>query len=290
MKSYVIVTDSTADLPAEMVASLGVKVAPLGFSFGDEHYLNYPDHRDLGIKEFYARLRNGEISTTTLVNAATFTEYFEPILESGEDILYIGFSSELSGTYSSGLVAAKELKEKYPDAKIECVDTLSASVGEGLLVYHAVMQKRAGKSLEEVKQWLLDNRLKVCQWITVDDLNHLKRGGRISTVSATLGSALGVKPLIHMDNEGRLIPMEKVRGRKKAIQALLDHMETSIVNPEDQMVFISHGDCPEDAEMLASMIKEKLKVKDVFCGYMGPVIGAHTGHGALAVFYMGSER
>ena len=290
MKNYVIVTDSTADLPAEMVASLGVKVAPLGFSFGDEHYLNYPDHRDLGIKEFYARLRNGEISTTTLVNAATFTEYFEPILESGEDILYIGFSSELSGTYSSGLVAAKELKEKYPDAKIECVDTLSASVGEGLLVYHAVMQKRAGKSLEEVKQWLLDNRLKVCQWITVDDLNHLKRGGRISAVSATLGSALGVKPLIHVDNEGRLIPVGNIRGRKKAIQALYERMEATVVNPEVQTIFISHADCLEDAESLAAIIKEKLNVKEVICGDMGPVIGSHTGQGALALFFMGTER
>lgn len=290
MRNYVIVTDSTADLPAEMIEALGVKVAPLGFGFENENYLNYPDHRELSIKEFYDRIRKGERSTTTLVNVATFEEYFEPILQAGEDILYIGFSSELSGTYSSGVKAAEGLREKYSDAKIECVDTLSASMGEGLLVHHAIMQKRAGKSLDEVKEWLLDNRLHMCQWVTVDDLNHLKRGGRISAVSATLGSALGVKPLIHVDNEGRLIPVGNIRGRKKAIQALYERMEATVVNPEVQTIFISHADCLEDAESLAAIIKEKLNVKEVICGDMGPVIGSHTGQGALALFFMGTER
>jgi DegV family protein with EDD domain len=224
MKDYSIITESTSDLSQDMVDELGIRVIPMAFSFGSESYLNYPDFRELDIHKFYERIKNGERSTTALVNANTFKEYFEPILQSGNDILYIGFSSGLSGTFASSLIAAEESRQKYPDAKIVCIDTLAASMGEGLLVYYAAKLKQEGKSIDEVSQWVLDKRLNLCQWFTVDDLNHLKRGGRVSTMAATLGSALNVKPILHTDNEGHLIPVHKVRGRRKSIIALFEHM------------------------------------------------------------------
>ncbi len=290
MRNYVIVTESTADLPAYMIDELGIKVIPMGFGFENESYLNYPDHRELDIKEFYSRVKNGERSTTTLINVKTFEEYFEPILQAGEDILYVGFSSGLSGTFNSSIIAAEGLREKYTDSKIECIDTLAASMGEGLLVYHAAMKKREGMDIDGVKNWLLDNRLHMCHWVTVDDLNHLKRGGRINAMTATLGTALNVKPIIHVDDEGHLIPVGNVRGRKKSIQTLFEHMEATSIRPENQVVFISHADSQEDTEYLASLIKEKLNVKDVIYNYIGPVVGSHTGQGAIALFFIGTER
>lgn len=290
MKNYVIVTDSTSDLPVNIIEEYGIIVAPLGFGFETDNYLNYPDHRQLSIKDFYARLKNGERSTTTLVNAKTFEEYIEPIMQEGNDVLYLGFSSPLSGTYGSSLTARDELLEKYTDARMECIDTLSASMGEGLLVYYAAKMKQEGKSLDEVKQWVLDTRLHLCHWFTVDDLNHLKRGGRINAMTATIGTALGVKPILHVDNEGHLVPDSNVRGRKKSIHALLEHMEATCIDPEKHSVFISHADCLEDAEYLGNLIKEKLHVKEVLINHIGPVIGSHTGQGALALFFFGRER
>lgn len=290
MKNYVIVTESTTDLPPHLVKEMGITVIPMVFGFENETYLNYPDNREMDIHEFYDRIKKGERSTTALVNSKTFEEYFEPILQAGEDILYIGFSSGLSGTFSSSLIAAEDLRQKYPEATIVCIDTLAASMGEGLLVYYAAKLKEQGQTMDQVSQWLLDNRLYLCQWFTVDDLNHLKRGGRISAMTATLGTALNVKPILHVDNEGHLIPVNKVRGRKKSIMALLDHMEKLCTKPEDQTVFISHADCLEDTEHLAALIKERLKVKEVVLNFMGPVIGSHTGQGAISLFFMGKER
>jgi len=290
MKNYVIVTESTADLNVNTIDEYEIKVIPMSFGFEDENYLNYPDHRQLDIKDFYGRVKNGERSTTTLVNAKTFEEYFEPILQSGNDILYMGFSSGLSGTFASSLIAAEELKEKYKDSKIECVDTLAASMGEGLLVYFAAKKKREGLSIDELKQWLLDNRLNLCHWFTVDDLNHLKRGGRVSAISAAIGTALNVKPVLHVDNEGRLIPIEKVRGRKKSLIALADRMLETCTNPEEQTIFIGHGDAIEDAEYLAQLIKERMNVKDFVINPIGPVIGSHSGPGTIALFFFGTER
>lgn len=290
MKNYVIVTESTTDLPPDLVNELGITLIPMAFGFENESYLNYPDNRELDIHKFYERVKNGERSTTALVNSKTFEEYFEPILKSGDNILYIGFSSGLSGTYSSSLIAAEELKQKYPDSQIVCIDTLAASMGEGLLVYYAAKLKSEGQSIEQVSQWLLDNRLNLCQWFTVDDLNHLKRGGRISAMTATIGSALNVKPILHVDNEGHLVAVHNIRGRKKSINALFEHMEELCTNPEEQTVFISHADCLEDTEYLANLIKEKLNVKEVILNFIGPVIGSHTGQGAIALFFMGRER
>lgn len=290
MKNYVIVTDSTSDLPISIIEEFGIKVIPLGFSFENENYLNYPDHRQLSLTDFYNKIKNGERATTTLVNTAAFMEIFETIINEGSNILYIGFSSALSGTFGSSTIAAEELKEKYTDAEIICIDSLSASMGEGMLVYYAAKMKQEGKSLNEVSQWVLDNRLNLCHWFTVDDLNHLKRGGRISAMTATLGTALNVKPILHVDNEGHLSPQSKVRGRKKSIHALFEEMEKSCVNPEENSVFISHGDCIEEAEYLGNLIKEKLNVKEVIIDYVGPVIGSHTGQGVLALFYFGTAR
>lgn len=290
MKNYVIATDSTADLPVNIIEEFGITVVPLGFGFENENYLNYPDHREHGINEFYERIKKGEKSTTTLVNAKTFEKYFEPLLNGGNDILYLGFSSELSGTYASSLTAREELLERYADAKIECIDTLAASMGEGLLVYCAAKKKQEGCSIDELKQWILDNRLHLCHWFTVDDLNHLKRGGRINAMTATIGTALGVKPILHVDNGGHLVPDSNVRGRKKSIHALLEHMESTCTNPQENSVFISHADCLEDAEYLADLIKEKLNVKEIVINHIGPVVGSHTGQGALALFFFGTER
>lgn len=290
MKNYVIFTESTTDLPAYMVEELGIEVIPMTFGFDNETYLNYPDHRELDILEFYERIKNGERSTTTLINSMTFIEYFEPILKRGDDILYIGFSSGLSGTYESSLLAAEQLTEKYKDSKILCVDTKAASMGEGLLVYSAAKKKEEGLDIEQLYQWVMDNKLKLCHWVTVDDLNHLKRGGRISAVTATLGSALNVKPIIHVDDDGHLIPVANIRGRKKSIHELLDRMVETCTNPEEQIIFISHADCFDDVDYLASLIKDKLHVKDVILNYMGPVIGSHTGQGAIALFFFGTHR
>mgnify|MGYP000914500441 FL=1 len=290
MKNYVIVTESTTDLTQDLVNELGITIIPMVFGFENESYLNYPDNREMDIHKFYERVKAGERSTTALINSKTFEEYFEPILKSGDDILYIGFSSGLSGTYNSSLIAAEELKQKYPDSKIVCIDTLAASMGEGLLVYHAVKLKQQGKNIEQVSQWLMDNRLKLNHWFTVDDLNHLRRGGRISAMTATIGSALNVKPILHVDNEGHLIPVHNVRGRKKSINALLEHMEELSINPQEQTIFISHANCLEDAENLANLVRKKLKIKKIILNFIGPVIGSHTGQGAIALFFIGKER
>ena len=290
MKNYVIVTESTSDLTQDLVNELGITIIPMVFGFENESYLNYPDNSEMDIHKFYERVKDGERSTTALINSKTFEEYFEPILRSGDDILYIGFSSGLSGTYNSSLIAAEELKQKYPDSKIICIDTLAASMGEGLLVYYAAKLKQQGQNIEQVSQWLMDNKLKLNHWFTVDDLNHLRRGGRISAMTATIGSALNVKPILHVDNEGYLIPVHNVRGRKKSINALLEHMEELSVNLQEQTIFISHANCLEDAENLANLVKKKLKVKEIKLNFIGPVIGSHTGQGALALFFIGRER
>lgn len=291
MKDYVIFTDSTTDLPASLAAELGIKVIPLGFSFENENYLNYLDHRQLDIHKFYERIQKGEKSTTTLINTSVFIENFEPELKEGKDILYIAFSSALSGTYQASVTAAEELKEKYSDSKIICVDTLAASMGEGLLVYTAAKKKAEENiNIDELHQWILDNRLNLCHWFTVDDLNHLKRGGRVSAVSATVGTVLNIKPILHVNDEGRLIPESNVRGRKKSIHTLFDKMEETCVDPENQTVFISHANALEDAEYLANLIKDKLHVKDVILNFIGPVVGSHTGQGAVALFFFGKER
>ena len=224
------------------------------------------------------------------MNYQTFLDTFTPILESGRDILYLAFSSGLSGTYNGSVIAANDLMEKYPGSKVISVDTLAASVGEGLLVYTAAKKREEGLSLDELAQWVTDNRLHLCHWFTVDDLNHLKRGGRISPAVAIIGTALGIKPVMHVDDEGHLIPVSKVRGRRKSLDALVEHMAETCDKPESQTIFIGHGDSKEDAEYVAKLVRQKFKVKNIILNYIGPVIGSHSGPGTLALFFFGTHR
>lgn len=290
MKNYVIVTETTSDISDKMAKDLGVTMIPMDLELEGKSYTHYADEREISIESFYDVLRKGGKSVTSLINTDTFLSTFRPILEEGNDILYIAFSSGLSGTYNSSLIARDELLEEYPDAKIICVDTKAASAGEGLMVYSAVKKKEEGLTIDELNEWMENNILKLCHWFTVDDLNHLKRGGRVSAISATIGTALNIKPILHVDDEGHLIPMEKVRGRKKSLVALYEHMEETVVNPKEQVAFISHGDALEDAEFLANMIKEKLQVKEVVISKIGPVIGTHSGPGTIALFFFGTSR
>lgn len=287
--SYQIVTDSSADLAPKQVEEYGLEVIPLTLTLEGKDYKNYPDGREIGFQEFYNILRGGKMSITSQVNTEAFKEYFEELLKKG-DILYLGFSSGLSGTVNSGRIAAEELKEKYPDKKIIVVDTLAASLGQGLLVDYACRMQREGKTIEEVAKWVEDNKLRLAHWFTVDDLNHLKRGGRVSGAAAFFGTMLNIKPVLHVDDEGHLIPMEKVRGRNASLDALVDHMVKTGENLEEQVIFISHGDCLKDAEYVAEQARKRCHVKDVKINYVGPVIGSHSGPGTMALFFLAKNR
>ena len=289
MAEYVIFTDSTTDLTPELVAEMDVQVLPMRFMLDGKEYRNYPDNRELSPKEFYDKLRAGSMSTTSQINSVAFIEAFTPVLEAGKDILYVAFSSGLSGTYQSACLAAEDLREQFPERTIECVDTLQASMGEGLVAYAAAMLKKDGMPLTELAAWLRENVQRFCAWFTVDDLMFLKRGGRLSGVAAVAGTLLGIKPVLHVDPDGHLIAMEKVRGRKASLDGLVRHFETSAENHADQTVFISHGDCLEDCQYVADKIKA-FGVKRICIGTIGPVIGAHSGPGTVALFFTGSPR
>ena len=280
MRDYIIITDSACDLSPKMVEELGVGVIPLEFQLKGKSYFNYPDEREISTKEFYRIVREGESATTSQVTVHRYTDYFEEVLKHGRDVLYIAFSSGLSGSCNSAKVAAQELQAKYPDNRVEVVDSLCASLGQGLYVYHAV----------QVIQWLEENKLNLCHWFTVDDLNHLKRGGRVSPATAFFGTMLNIKPVLHVDDEGHLIPMGKVRGRKASLDALVDHMAQTAINPKEQVIFISHGDSEADAKYVADQVKAKFKSKEIYINPIGPVIGAHSGPGTMALFFLGSKR
>lgn len=288
MSEYRIFTDSACDIPPETLEEWGVGYRWLTYTFDGEYkqYSNY----DLPYPEFYDRVRKGGVARTSAVNADAFLSGFEPILQSGEDILYIGFSSGLSSTYDAACIAAKELLGKYPERKIRCVDTRGASAGFGLLLYMAVEKKKEGASLEESEKYILDNRFHLCHWFTVEDLIYLKRGGRISAATAIVGNILNFKPVLHMDDAGHLINMYKVRGRKNSLVALADKYGELALDPAGGTVFISHGDCLEDAQKLADMLRERFAVKVERIVYVGPVIGAHSGPGTIALFFLGRER
>lgn len=290
MGEYVILTDSSADLSAELVAELGVEVLPLSFTMEDKTYYNWPDNRDIDPGDFYARLRGGAMATTSAVNVADYTETIEPMLKAGKDVLVLAFSSGLSATCHSAQIAAEELMEQYPNRKVYVVDTLCASLGQGLLVWYAAQQKKQGKSIEEVRDWTEAHKLNLCHWFTVDDLHFLKRGGRISAATAVLGTMLSIKPVMHVDNEGHLIKVGTARGRNASLKALVDHMAETAQNPGEQVVFISHGDCLADAQKVADDVKARFGVKTVVVNYVGPVIGAHSGPGTVALFFLGSVR
>ena len=290
MSEYVIFTDSCCDLPASLAEEMQLMVQPLSVHADEATYKNYLDEREISYKDFYAMLPKVKDIKTSAVNQHDFIEAMEPVLQSGKDLIYIGFSSGLSGTYSAGALAAQELQEKYPERKIFAVDSLCASLGQGMLVYLAWQQKQQGASIDELRDYLENTKLHQCHWFTVNDLMHLKRGGRVSATTALLGTALSIKPVMHVDDEGHLIPMSKARGRKASLRALFNEMKASAIEPEKQVIFISHGDSLEDAEYLANMIRDELHVKDVIINYVGPVIGAHTGPGVIALFFLGTKR
>ncbi len=288
--SYTIVTDSCANLTEELIEQCNIAVIPLFFNIKGKEYQSYEKGQKTDLKQFYDLMREKEMITTSLVDPDRFSRFFTEILKQGEDILYIGFSSALSGTYQSSVIAAKELREAFPERKIVTVDSLCASCGQGLLIYYLCKLRDEGKTIEEVAAWATEKRLNSCHWFTCDDLFFLKRGGRVSTGAAVFGSLLQVKPVMHMDNEGKLAVVSKARGRKHAMQELVKHMEETIVDPQKQLILIGHGDCEEDANYIANLIRSKLTVKDIVIHYLDPVIGAHAGPGTLAIFYMGTKR
>lgn len=290
MNDFIIVTDSCCDLTQEIADKYDLVIVPLTLNFSDKSCKNYLDGREIQPKELYRRLSEGELPTTSAVNIGEFEEIFEPIIEEGKDILYIGFSSGLSGTYSSGKTALSMLSEKYPERKLLSVDSLCASLGQGLLVYLTAQLKETGKTIEEVKAYVEESIPHLCHWFTVNDLFHLQRGGRVSAAVAIVGSVLGIKPVLHVDNEGHLTSVSKARGRKAAINALFDKISNTGIDVKNQSVFISHGDCEEEAKQLGDRIVSELGAKEVIINYVGPVIGAHAGCGVLALFYLGTER
>jgi DegV family protein with EDD domain len=287
---YAIFTDAASDLPAELVSDHHISVIPMNFEIDGKSYKHYPDGRDLGYSQFYEMLRLENIAKTSQINNSEFFDYFEPVLKNELDILYIAFSSGLSGTYQSSVIAAEELMGKYPGRKIYCVDSRCASAGQGMLVYYAALKKLEGSDIDELHDWVLQNRNHLCHWFTVDDLNYLKRGGRVSASSAVLGTMLSVKPILHVDKDGHLILRGKTRGRRKSLESLADHMEKFCVKPKEQTIFIGHGDSIHDAELLSSMVKRRFAVKQVIISNIGPIIGAHTGADVIALFFFGSEK
>ena len=290
MSDYVIMTDSCCDLSAELAAELELEVLPLRLELEGRSYRNLLDGGEIGFQEFYAKVRSGAMPVTSAVNVGEFDAAMRPILEAGKDVLCLCFSSALSTTYQSAVIAGRELEEAFPERKVRVVDSLCASMGQGLLVWLCAQEKKKGKTLEEVLDFAEGAKGNICHWFTVDDLNHLKRGGRVSAAAALFGTMLSVKPVLHVDSRGRLIPMEKCRGRKASLLALVDHMEKTAVEPERYPVFISHGDCREDAEFVAEEVRRRLGVREVYIHYVGPVIGSHTGAGVMTLFFVGRER
>ncbi len=285
--SYKIITDSGCDFTKEKYAELGLAVAPLMVNFRGE---SYPDRNDESLKDLYAGLRAGEVSTTAAVNPEQWTEAMEPVLKADEDVLVLAFSSGLSTSYQSAEIAAGDLREQYPDRTILVVDSLCASLGQGLLAYYACKKRDEGLGLQELYQWLLNNRLHLCHWFTVDDLMYLKRGGRISAATAIMGTMLSIKPVLHVDDEGHLVNVGKARGRRASIQAMAKKVGELAEGYDNSVMFISHGDCPEDAEYLRSLLESQYGVKEVYINYVGAVIGSHSGPGTLALFFMGQHR
>ncbi len=287
MPNYQIITDSCCDFQQEMYAKLDLHMIPLTVEFRGQVY---DDKTDDSLKEMYAGLRAGEAAKTSAANPQRWTQAMEPVLEAGKDVLVLAFSSGLSTTYQSAVIAADEMQEKYPERKIRVVDTLSASLGQGLLVWYACKKRDEGLSLEELYDWVEENKFHQCHWFTVDDLMYLKRGGRVSAATALVGTMLQIKPVMHMDDEGHLINVAKARGRKSSIEALAKKVGELGANYDNSTMFISHGDCLEDARYLESILREKYGAKEVLIGYVGAVIGSHSGPGTLALFFMGEHR
>ena len=289
MSEYVILTDATCDLTPALVAETGVEVIPMEFTVNGEAYLNWPDGREMSNDDFYNKLRAGATATTAQVNAQTYFDWAKPHLDAGKDVLFLTFSSGLSGSHNSCLLAVEDLREENPGRKILAVDTRAAAMGEGLLVFYAAEQKKLGLSIEELADWATKNRDRLCHWFTVDELSYLHKGGRLSAASAALGTILSIKPLLHVDEDGRLVSVEKVRSRTQSLAAMARRLDETI-HPDSHTVFISHADCREDAERLAALIEGTHNIRRIEFGRVGPVIGTHTGPSMLSLFFLGSPK
>lgn len=290
MSEYVIVTDSGADLTQEMVEELGVEVLPLSFIIRGTTLRDLPDHRDMSSQEFYRLVREGEMPTTSAVNVQQYLDLLPSILDSGKDVLILSFDSGISATYQSSYLAAEELQKKYPDRKIYAVDTLCATLGQALLVRLAVERKRSGMDIDALRAWVEENKLKVCTWFTPNDLMHLKRGGRVSATTAVVGTMLQIKPVLHVNNEGKLDSVAKARGRKASLDYLVQRAKDTAIEPEKYPMYIAHTECVEDAQYVADRLRKELHVPEVVIGYVGTVIGSHLGCGAIVLNFLGTER
>ncbi len=289
--NFEMVTDTSSNLVDDVIDRFGIHVLPLQFTIDGVAHQSYLKGEKSDLKRFYTMMRAGKTISTSLPILSASEETLRAILDRGSDLLYLGFSSALSGTFQATALLLDQLAREYPERKVLYVDTLAASGGEGLLVYKAALMASKGASIEEVRDWVEDSKLHLAHWFTVDDLMFLFRGGRVSRTSAWAGTMLNIKPVMHVDDEGRLIPLEKTRGRKKSIQGLFRHMEETALAPvEEQTVFITHGDCLEDAEALAALIRERWKGIDIVINYIDPVIGAHSGPGTLALFFLATGR
>ncbi len=286
--SFKIITDSSANLTNELIEKFSLDIISLKYYINGEEFESYIPGKETDLKAFYKRIADKEKATTSLVGVDTFKKVFTEKLSEGGDVMYIGFSSGLSGTLQSAKIAAEDVLKSFPQQKLVVIDSLCAALGQGLFVYYICKLREQGKSIEECAKWAEENRLHICHWFTVDDLMYLKRGGRLSATSAILGTILGIKPVLHMDDDGKLAVVSKARGRKAALDALIKHMDDTAINLKDQYVFISHGDCIEDAQYVADKIKGK--VSNVLINTLEPVIGCHSGPGTLALFFLGTKR
>ena len=288
--SFEIVTDSAANLPEEMIEQYGIHVLSLSFFVDDKEYYSYEPGKKTDLSSFYEMMRQKKEIRTSLVNLEQAKQMMEQLAGEGKDVLYVGFSSALSGTFQAVNLAMEEVQEQYPERKMLAVDTLAAALGEGYLVRMAVEKRDSGMEIEKVQQWILDQRLHMCHWFTVDDLFFLKRGGRISAATAVMGTALSVKPILHMDNNGCLVNVSKTRGRKKSLDALLEKYKQTAIDIGKLPVYISHGDCLEDAKYLEKRLREDYGVQEIVTQVLDPVIGAHAGPGTAALLFLGTER
>ena len=290
MQDYIIMTDSCCDLTDQMARELELEVLPLTMTMDGKEYPNTLDGRYITNEEFYKRLRAGKTSTTAAANVGQFEDAMRTVLGRGQDILCLCFSSALSTTYQSAVIAAENVAPDFPERTIRVIDTLSASRGQGLLVYLAAQKKKEGLTLSQLGDWVEDNKLHVCHWFTVDDLNYLKMGGRLSAGAAFFGSMLSIKPVMHTSDEGKLVPVSKVRGRKASLKALIDKIAELGIEPSEQVMFICHADCEVEARAVAEEMKARYGVKEVYINYIGPVIGSHTGPNTMGIFFVGTKR
>ncbi|MFQ9028720.1 MAG: DegV family protein [Oscillospiraceae bacterium] len=290
MRDYIIMTDSCCDLNAHMAQELELNVVPLTVHMNGKDYANMLDGSEISFEEFYKNIRSGILSTTSAANVGQFEDAMRAVLAQGKDIVCVNFSSALSATYQNACIAAKTMADEFPESHVYVVDSLSASLGQGLLLYLAVQKKREGLSAEELVQWVEENKLHIDHWFTVDDLNFLKMGGRVSATTAFLGTMLSIKPVMHTSDEGKLVPVSKARGRKASLQALIDKVAELGIEPSEQVMFICHADCEKESRAVAEELKARYGVKEVYINYIGPVIGSHTGPNTMGLFFVGTKR